>query len=189
MLICTPGFSTAAEVNEISGRGVGMDVVRTAVHVLGGALVIESESGKGSRFTMRLPITVSIIHALLVECGSLTLAFPINTIVRTLELRRGDVLEDAGHKVFPLDGRHTPLKSLNRLLHQALPRGAGSILPIIVSEASGAMVGLVTDRFLGQEEIFVKPLGLPLSRMKSLTGGTITGDGRIVFVVDASTLV
>ncbi|MBK5274073.1 MAG: chemotaxis protein CheA [Desulfuromonadales bacterium] len=189
MLVCSPGFSTVDEISDISGRGVGMDVVRTAIHFLGGSLAIESETGRGSRFTLRLPITVSIIHALLVECGMLTLAFPINTVARTIELSRSDVFEEAGHKAFALDGRHIPLKSLNRLLHQAMPMGAGAIVPVVVSEASGSMVGLVTDRFLGQEEIFVKPLGLPLSRMKSLTGGTITGDGRIVFVVDASTLV
>ena len=189
MLVCAPGFSTAAEVSDVSGRGVGMDVVKTAVHVLGGTLAIESETGLGSRFILRLPITVSIIHALLVECGKLTLAFPVNTVSRTIELRRSDIFEEAGHKVFALEGRHIPLKSLNRLLHQPLPQGAVSIVPAVVSEAGGAMTGLVTDRFLGQEEIFVKPLGIPLSRMKNLTGGTITGDGRIVFVVDASTLV
>ena len=91
--------------------------------------------------------------------------------------------------VFALAGRHIPLKSLNRLLRQPLFKGAVTIAPTVVSESGGAMTGLVTDRFLGQEEIFVKPLGIPLGRMKNLTGGTITGDGRIVFVMDASTLV
>jgi len=189
MLICAPGFSTASRVSDVSGRGVGMDVVKTSVHVLGGTLAVESETGRGSRIILRLPITVSIIHALLVECGRLTLAFPVNTVSRTIELRRGDVFEEAGHKVFALDGKHIPLKSLNRLLHQPLPRGGGPIVPAVVSDVGGIMTGLVTDRFLGQEEIFVKPLGIPLSRMKKLTGGTITGDGRVVFVVDASTLV
>jgi two-component system, chemotaxis family, sensor kinase CheA len=189
MLVCVPGFSTSAEVSDVSGRGVGMDVVKTAVHVLGGTLAIESENGRGSRFVLRLPISVSIIHALLVECGKLTLAFPVNTVSRTIELRRDDIFEEAGRKVFALEGRHIPLKSLNRLLHQPLLQGTGPIMPTVVSEAGGVVAGLVTDRFLRQEEIFVKPLGIPLSRMKNLTGGTITGDGRIVFVVDASTLV
>jgi len=189
MLVCAPGFTTAAQVSDVSGRGVGMDVVRTAVHVLGGTLAIESQTGRGSRFILRLPITVSIINALLVECGQLTVAFPVNSVSRTIELRRDDIFEEAGRKVFALEGRHIPLKSLNRLLCQPPPRGAGPIVPAVVTEAGGATAGLVTDRFLGHEEIFVKPLGIPLSRMKNLTGGTITGDGRIVFVVDASTLV
>jgi two-component system chemotaxis sensor kinase CheA len=188
-LVCVPGFSTAAQVSDVSGRGVGMDVVRNAVHVLGGTLAIESETGRGSRFILRLPISVSIIHALLVECGKLTLAFPVNTVSRTIELRRGDIFEEDGRKVFALEGRHIPLKSLNRLLRQPLAQRTGPIVPTVVSETGGAMAGLVTDRLLRQEEIFVKPLGAPLNRMKNLTGGTITGDGRIVFVVDASTLV
>lgn len=188
MLVCSPGFSTAEEVSDISGRGVGMDAVRTAAHALGGTLAIESEIGRGSRFALRLPITVSIIHALLVECGSLTVAFPVNAVARTIELTRSDIFEDNGRKVFELNGRHVPIKSLNRLLGQGITPGVGPIVPAVVTEAGGSPVGLVTDRFLGQQEIFVKPLGAPLGRMKGLTGGAITGDGRIVFVVDASAL-
>ncbi|MBC8017725.1 MAG: chemotaxis protein CheA [Verrucomicrobia bacterium] len=188
MLVCTPGFSTAKEVSDISGRGVGMDAVRTAVHALGGTLAIESEIGRGSRFILRLPITVSIIHALLVECGRLTIAFPINAVARTIELKRGDIFEDGGRKVFALAGRNVPVKSLNRLLGQEISPSAGPIVPVVVTEAGGRPLGLVTDRLLGQQEIFVKPLGIPLGRIKGLTGAAITGDGRIVFVVDARAL-
>jgi two-component system chemotaxis sensor kinase CheA len=188
MLVCAPGFSTAAEVSDISGRGVGMDAVRSAVHALGGTLAIESEFGRGSRFILRLPITVSIIHALLVECGRLTIAFPVNVVARTIELKRDDIFEDGGHKVFALDGRHVPVKSLNRLLGQGLSAAVGPLVPAVVTDAGGSPVGLITDRVLGQQEIFVKPLGIPLGRMQGLTGGAITGDGRIVFVVDASAL-
>jgi len=188
MLVCAPGFSTAEEVSDISGRGVGMDAVRSAVHALGGTLAIESEIGRGSCFTLRLPITVSIIHALLVECGRLTIAFPVNAVARTIELQRGDIFEDNGRKVFSLAGQHVPVKSLNRLLGQEISQGSGPIIPAVVTEAGGGPLGLITDRLLGQQEIFVKPLGNPLGRMKGLTGGAITGDGRIVFVVDASAL-
>jgi two-component system chemotaxis sensor kinase CheA len=188
MLVCAPGFSTAEEVSDVSGRGVGMDAVRTAAHALGGTLAIESEAGRGSRFILRLPITVSIIHTLLVDCGKLTIAFPVNAVARTIELRREDIVDDNGRKVFMLDGQHVPIKSLNRLLGQEISPGIGPIVPVVVTEAGGSPVGLVTDRFLGQQEIFVKPLGVPLGRMKGLTGGAITGDGRIIFVVDASAL-
>lgn len=186
MLVCEPGFSTAPAVTEVSGRGVGMDAVRHSVHVLGGTLAIDSEPGRGSRFVLRLPITVSIIHALMVECGRLHLAFPVNAVSRTLELKRSDIYEEDGRKVFAMNGGSVPLKSLNRLLRQEMPRrSAGGLVPAVVSEAGGVTVGLITDRFLGQQEIFVKPLGPPLNRMKCLSGGTITGDGRIVFVMDA----
>ncbi len=189
MLVCAPGFSTAEVVSDVSGRGVGMDAVRAAAHALGGTLAIESKTGVGTRFTMRLPITVSIIHALLVDCGKLTIAFPVNAVSRTIELRRSDIFEEKGRKVFALDGRNVPIRSLNRLLGQEMPQGIGPIVPAVVSEAGGSPVALVTDRFLGQQEIFVKPLGPPLGRMKGLTGGALTGDGRIIFVVDASALV
>jgi two-component system chemotaxis sensor kinase CheA len=188
MLVCAPGLSTAAEVSDISGRGVGMDAVKTAVHALGGTLAIESEFGQGSRFILRLPITVSIIHALLVECGRLMIAFPVNVVARTIELKRDDIFEDGGRKVFTMGDRLVPVKSLNRLLGQKISHGVGSIVPAVVTDSGGSPVGLVTDRLLGQQEIFVKPLGHPLGRMKGLTGGAITGDGRIVFVVDASAL-
>jgi two-component system chemotaxis sensor kinase CheA len=165
-----------------------MDAVSTAVHALGGTLAIESECGRGTRFILRLPITVSIIHALLVDCGKLTIAFPVNVVARTIELTRADIFEDGGRKVFVLDDRRVPIKSLNRLLGQDIPMGIGPIVPAVVTEAGGSPLGLITDRLLGQQEIFVKPLGAPLGRMKWLTGGAITGDGRIIFVVDASAL-
>lgn len=188
MLICAPGFSTAETVSDISGRGVGMDAVRAAVHALGGGLVIESEAGRESRFLLRLPISVSIIHALLVECGPLTVAFPVNAVKRTLELRSGEIFEERDQPFFSLDGNHIPLRSLNRMLGQSSVSDSGDLIPTVVIEAGGVMTGLTANRLLGQREIFVKPLGIPLCRIKGVTGGAITGDGRIVYVMDASAL-
>jgi len=188
MLICAPGFSTAETVSDISGRGVGMDAVRTAVHGLGGGLVIESEAGRGSRFLLRLPISVSIIHALLVECGPLTVAFPVNAVKRTIELRDGDIFGEREQAFFSLDDRQVPLRSLNRLLGQSSVPDPGALTPAVIIEAGGVVTGLAADRLLGQREIFVKPLGIPLCRIKGVTGGAITGDGRIVYVMDASAL-
>jgi len=188
MLICAPGFSTAETVSDISGRGVGMDAVRTAVHALGGGLVIESAAGRGSRFLLRLPISVSIIHALLVECGPLTIAFPVNAVKRTIELRAGEISGEREHAFFSLDGGQVPLRSLNRLLGQSSVPDPGALIPAVVIEAGGVVTGLTADRLLGQREIFVKPLGIPLCRLKGVTGGAITGDGRIVYVMDASAL-
>lgn len=188
MLICAPGFSTAETVSDISGRGVGMDAVKVAVHALGGGLAIESEMGRGSRFLLRLPISVSIIHALLVECGPLTVSFPVNAVKRTIELRREEIFEERKQSFFMLDGRQVPLRSLSRLLGQAPVPDARAFVPAVVIEMGDTMVGLAADRLLGQREIFVKPLGIPLSRIKGLTGGAITGDGRIVYVIDATAL-
>jgi two-component system chemotaxis sensor kinase CheA len=188
MLVCAPGFSTAETVSDISGRGVGMDAVRVAVQALGGGLVIESDIGRGSRFLLRLPTSISIIHALLVECGPLAIGFPVNAIKRTAELGNGDIVDDGGESFFFLDGRQVPLRSLNRLLGQPSAPDARDLVPTVVIEAGGTMAGLAVDRLLGQREIFVKPLGIPLNRIKGLTGGAIRGDGRIVYVMDAGAL-
>lgn len=186
MLVCAPGFSTAEAVSDISGRGVGMDVVRSSLHNLGGSLSIKTEIGRGSSFILNLPISVSIINALLVECGSLTVAFPVGAIDRVLELRQSDIKIEEGQKFCSLNAVLLPLKSLNLLLGQTASYSSAFSVPAIATDISGALTGLITDRILGQREIFVKPLGRPLSRMPAITGGAILGDGRIVFVLDAS---
>lgn len=189
MLVCSPGFSTAETVSDISGRGVGMDAVRTVVHSLGGVLSIHSEIGGGSRIVLRLPITVSIIHALIVRSGLLEIAFPINVVTRTLELKREDIIDEAGQKVVELDGLRVPVRSLNRLLGQPVVAGpAVNLAPAVVCEIGGTSVAFIVDRLCGQHEIFVRPLGSPLSSLRGLGGATIAGDGRVVFVVDAASL-
>jgi len=184
MLVCAPGFSTADQINDISGRGVGMDAVKNSVRGLGGTLAIDSVPGQGSRFQLRLPITVSIIPVLLAQCGRLTVAFPVSAVDGTLELGRSEILEENGRRVCLLNDDTLPLISLNRLLGQPLPRHSSSHVPVIVSSDSGRALGLVTDRILGQQEVFVKPLAPPLSRLRGATGGAIMGDGSIVFVMD-----
>lgn len=188
MLICSPGFSTAETVSEISGRGVGMDAVRSAVHSLGGVLSIYSEAGLGSRIVLRLPITVSIIHVLMVRSGKLDVAFPVNIVTRTLELGRYDIIDDSGQKVVDLDGVRMPVRSLNRLLGQPMLSAAARIVPAVVCDIGGGPVAFITDCLLGQQEIFVRPLASPLSFIKGISGATITGDGRVIFVIDAASL-
>jgi len=188
MLVCAPGFSTAEVITDISGRGVGMDAVKTAVHKLGGILSISSEPGKGSLFSIQIPLTVSIIHALMVRCGALMVAFPLNSIERTIELTKQDIHEQDGGKVCTVEGKSVPIKNLNRMLGQPLPRKNGHIVPALLAKVSGVLVALLADEIRGQQEIFIKPLGIPLSGMKWCSGGTILGDGSIVFVVDLSEL-
>jgi len=187
MLICMPGFSTAQIVSDISGRGVGMDAVKSAAHTLGGALAIESEFGKGSRFQLRLPLSVSIIHALLVECADLTVALPVNAVERTLEIAPSDIFDEDGRKFCQLDNIKIPLRTLHTQLMQPAPALGSPHVPIIVSRLNGASVGFICDRIAGQQEIFVKPLGRPFSHLKNASGGAILGSGHIVFVMDLST--
>jgi two-component system chemotaxis sensor kinase CheA len=186
-LICAPGFSTAETVTDISGRGVGMDAVRSAVRTLGGALSIQASVGQGSLFRLTLPLTVSIIQALLVECGPLTVALPVNAVERTLELTRDEIMEQDGRRFFPYAGDSVPLVNLHQLLGRLPPPATPRHCPVIVTTANGAPLGLVVDAITGQREIFVKPLGRPFSRLGTCSGGAILGNGRIVFVMDVNT--
>ena len=187
-LICKPGFSTAATVTDISGRGVGMDAVREAVHTLGGVLTIQSQRGRGSRFVMRLPITVSIINALIVQCGSFELAFPLNVVKQTLELKPSEIREESGCSTIIRGDHPLRLRSLRHALH--LPEAAKerALLPIVVCDIGNSLLAFGVDHISGQQEIFVRPLRSPLSYLRGVSGATVTGDGRVLFVVDAAAL-
>lgn len=189
MLVCAPGFSTAETVSDVSGRGVGMDAVRTAVHSLGGVLTIQSKIGLGSRFIMSLPITVSIINALLVKSGTFDIAFPLNAVKRTIELESDEIFEENGQQVTLVDGSYLPVRSLNRLLGCPFqPDSDVTRNPAVLCEAGGNLVVFLADHLCGQQEIFVRPLGLPLSRLRGINGATISGDGQVIFVADVASL-
>lgn len=186
LLICIPGFSTAREVTDVSGRGVGMDAVRSTIRSLGGSLGIDSEAGRGTTITLKLPLTIAIINVLLVKCENLTLAVPVNSILRTLEIRRSDIVASGKRRFFLLDNEEIPLVGMNRIF--GLPSAAppGPAIPLFVGEVKGRRVGFVVDRFLGQQEVFVKPLGRPLALMKGLTGGATLGNGEVIFILDVA---
>ncbi|MDD2319038.1 MAG: chemotaxis protein CheA [Geobacteraceae bacterium] len=188
MLICLPGFSTATQVTDVSGRGVGMDAVRASLQAIGGSLGIESAPGTGSRFSLSLPLTISIIQILLVRCASLEVAIPVTKILRTVDLRKDAVLTRGKRKYFRLGEDDIPLVSLHRLLDLPLSPIKGESVPAVVVEMKGRMVGLVVDRLVGQQDVFVKPLGSPLNRMKGIFGGAILGDGQVIFIIDPANL-
>jgi two-component system, chemotaxis family, sensor kinase CheA len=191
LLICTPGFSTAREVSDTSGRGVGMDVVKTAVEQLGGTLEIASTPGAGTRFTLRLPASVAIIPILLVTCAGQTLGIPASRVQRTLEIPRAQ-LRSKGRQVLVTvrDGvgaeaveSLVPLLSLRKIL--GLPSTASAdALSVVLTEARGRRVGLVVDSLSGQREVFVKTLASPLNQLSGICGSTVLGDGRIIFLLD-----
>jgi two-component system chemotaxis sensor kinase CheA len=187
MLVCRPGFSTAQEVTETSGRGVGMDVVRAAIRNLGGTLNIISEVGTGTRFQMRLPLSIAIIKILLVSCAGRVLAIPITRVERTLDLPTSEIQTSGPHRLFRLDEEEICLYSLAETLN--LPQAAaGDITWTILTEVRGLRVGLQVDGFFGQRDAFVKPTGFPLNLLIGLSGATVEGDGRVTFVVDPQAL-
>jgi len=188
MLACIPGFSTTKEVTDVSGRGVGMDAVATSIQKLGGTLTIDSEPGKGSRFTLKLPMTIAIIHVLVVECGRFKGAVPVTAVQRTFELRRDQVQTVGNRQMFRLDEEEVPLLSLNRILGLPLGRFPDGIVPLFLTEAKGRRVGVVVDRLLGQHELFIKPLGRPLGKLPGVAGGATLGDGEIVTLLELAEL-
>jgi two-component system chemotaxis sensor kinase CheA len=183
MLICKPGFSTAAAITETSGRGVGMDVVKSAVEHLGGVLEIDGSPGRGTRMLLKLPLSVAIIKILLIECAGRTLGMPVTRVLRTLEVDRGEVQSSGRQLVLRLDQEAVPLLSLSKILGLPGAPFSGSV-PIVLSEVRGRRVGLAVDRLLGQREVFVKALNYPLDRHAGATGATVLGDGRVVFIID-----
>jgi two-component system chemotaxis sensor kinase CheA len=189
MLTCIPGFSTAREITDVSGRGVGMDAVRTKIQGLGGIVSVESEAGKGSRITLKLPLTIAIINVLLAICDRLLVAVPVTNILRTLEIRQDMIFGQDRRKVFYLDNEPVPLVSLNHLFGGQSAPFNSDMVPLFISEIKGRKVGLTVDRFLGQREVFVKPLGRPLTGLRGVAGAAMLGAGEIVFILDIANLI
>jgi two-component system chemotaxis sensor kinase CheA len=165
-----------------------MDSVNTTIQSLSGSLAIESEPGKGCRIIIRLPTTISIINVLLARFAAFTVAFPVSSVSRTLEVRSSQVSVRNGHQELVLDGETIPVFDLGRLLAVPPPPRVEGFLSLFLTEVRGRRLGISVDKFLGQREVFVKPLGRPISRMKGITGGTVLGDGEIVFVLDVASL-
>ena len=189
MLICQPGFSTAKQLTETSGRGVGMDVVKSTLQALGGTLSIDSSLGKGSSFVLTLPLTIAIINVLIVSVCGITLAVPLTGVIRTFELRRDEISVLDGQEIFLLDEETLPVIPLQRFLHLHAETEVKESLPLFIAEIRGRKVGLIVDRIIGHREVFVKSLGRPLSSLAGINSATISGDGEIVFILDIFNLV
>jgi len=189
LLICSPGFSTAATVTDISGRGVGMDVVQNGIQSIGGTLTIDSRPGHGSTFTLRLPVSVAIIHALMVRCGELLLAVPVSAITSTCEVRRNEIIQKGRELYLLRDGTEIPLRNLPRFFRQRETLSSNEILPILLAESNKQPVGLLVDQLLGQQEIFTRPLRHPLTDLRGISGSCLMGNGQIVFIVDPAACV
>lgn len=188
LLTCIPGFSTAREVTDVSGRGVGMDAVRSTIRSLAGSLAIESDVGKGSRIILKLPLTIAIINVLLAEVAGFCVAIPVSNIMRTMELRRRLVSTIGKQKVLYLEDEAIPLFSLNSIFGVPYTPANREFISLFVAEIKGRKVGLAVDRFLGQQEVFTKPLRRPLAKLKGLAGGAILGDGKVVFILDVANM-
>ncbi|WP_432497781.1 chemotaxis protein CheA [Kineococcus auxinigenes] len=189
-----PGFSTAAKVTNVSGRGVGMDVVKTNIERIGGSVDVESTPGQGTVWRLRIPLTLAIVPALTVECAGQRYAMPQVNLLELVSLdaeRMAKAIEDVGGaKVYRLRGALLPLIRLEEALELQRPAGVevSTKLVIAVLECDGRRFGLVVDRVLDTEEIVVKPLSGALKGIGTYAGATIAGDGRVSLILDVQSL-
>lgn len=188
-LIARAGFSTAEAVTDVSGRGVGIDVVATAMRALGGSLEVRSEEGKGTTFTLRLPATLAIVRALLARVGDELYAMPLTHVAETFTPRAGDVQRVQGREAVLLRGALLPLVRLRDLLGAAAPAVPSRAQPVIVLELGERRTGVMVDALLGQQEIVVKSFEAPRGTLPIFSGATILGDGVPALILDAGGLV
>ncbi len=189
-LIFMAGFSTKDEISDISGRGVGMDVVKTRIAQLNGTLDIDSTLGKGSLLTIKVPLTLAILPTLMIALGERTFALPLSSVneIFELETRKTNIVD--GQLMVMVREKAVPIFYLSRWLMrpgETAKYGDGEGQVIIV-QVGNRLVGLVTDQVIGQEEVVIKPLGVMLQGLPGLAGSTITGDGGIALILDIQSL-
>ncbi|MDZ4381020.1 MAG: chemotaxis protein CheW [Parvibaculum sp.] len=194
--IFRPGFSTAAAVTSVSGRGVGMDVVRNNIEKIGGIIEFQSTEGVGSRFTIKIPLTLAIVSALIVECEGERFALPQNSVVELVRINRttSKGLEDInGHPVYRLRDRLLPLVSLCEILglpqtDTAVEAGEADSMYVVVSQVGAFVFGIIVDKVFDTEEIVVKPVSRCMRHISCFSGTTILGDGRVIMILDPNGL-
>ena len=198
-LIFAPGFSTKDKVTEISGRGVGMDVVKTNIQKLNGIIDIESEKGKGSDIILKLPLTVAIIQTLIIGIEDEVFAIPLNSVVETLRISESSIQTIDNHEVINL---RKSVLSLLRLSEEfgiesaseSASDGKAKVLSnkevyVVVVALAEKRIGIVVDTLYGQEEVVIKSLGDYQFGYKGISGATITGDGKVVLIMDIASMI
>ena len=188
-LIFLPGFSTAEKTSDVSGRGVGMDVVRTNLKRLNGTVELSSQLGQGTALTLKLPLTLAILPVLLVRVGDETYALPLRSVSEILRVDSDQVHDDGTSEILHVRDTIIPLGRASRIFHS--PQSSApqdSRLRVVVLSLGGKRLGLVVDDFLGQEETVVKPLSSRLGHIPGVAGGTISGEGSVRLILDPAGL-
>ncbi len=195
-LLATPGFSMSEKVTEVSGRGVGLDVVKAKIDALGGKFEVDSELGAGTRFTLTLPLTLAIIKAMLVKVNTETFALPLMSIRETIKIEQKELRWINNFEVITVRDEVIPILRLDKELEiVSLEQHSGEQkrlsdkrLSIVIVEHGKESIGLVVSKVLGELDIVVKPLGSIVKRIKGITGATILGDGRVALILDVMNL-
>jgi len=188
-LIFAPGFSTAAKVTSVSGRGVGMDVVRTNISELKGFIEIETEVGKGTTFSIKLPLTLAIIQGLIVNCGGEKFAIPLNSVLNVVSVETDHIYTLNQIEVIRIREDVIPLLRLDYALNTPEKKENISDSYVVIVGVGSNSIGIVVDDLLGQQEVVIKSLGEYLGSIKAISGSTIMGDGSVIMIVDVAVLV
>ncbi|MGN7760372.1 chemotaxis protein CheW [Paenibacillus sp. 22594] len=189
-LLFAPGFSTAEIISDVSGRGVGLDVVKSKITSLGGNVVIYSTLGKGTNFSVQLPLTLSIIAAMLVRLGSEKYAIPLSSIVETGIVKQSQIRTIHGNKMLEFRNSHIPLVSLSKIF--SIPdydESTEEETEIVVIRKGERLVALAVQDFIGQNEIVIKNLGKYLPEVQGISGATILGDGQVALIIDPNAFI
>jgi two-component system sensor histidine kinase and response regulator WspE len=184
-----PGFSMKETVTDISGRGVGLDVVQSMIRAVRGAIRVSSQPGKGMRFTLQLPLTLSVVRALLVEIAGEPYAFPLGLIARTLRVAPTDVATTEGRQHFSFEGRRVGLVEANEVLGRPAGRRDVGDLPVVVVGEGEHRYALVVDKFFGEHELVVQPLDPRLGKVKDIAAGALMENGAPVLIIDVEDVV
>lgn len=188
-LLFRPAFSTAEKISDVSGRGVGLDVVKNKIEGLGGDVEVSTKLGEGTKFTVRLPLTLAIIQALMVEVRDEKYAIPLNSIVTIEDVMVSDIKYVQQKEVINLRGTVIPLVRLDEVLDCPPREEEPENLVVVIVKKGDKQTGLVIDNLLGQQEIVIKPLGKYINIHKMISGATILGDGEVALIIDSNSLV
>ncbi|MDR0137386.1 chemotaxis protein CheA [Metabacillus idriensis] len=188
-LIFSSGFSTAETISDISGRGVGLDVVKNTIEALGGSIAIDSREGAGSLFSIQLPLTLSIISVMLVKLANEKFAIPISSIIETAVISKDEVMSAHNQKVIDFRGRIVPLISLTEVFEVPAEKEEDSHLAIVIVKKGDKTAALTVSSFIGQQEIVLKSLGHYLNSVFAVSGATILGDGQVALIIDCNALI
>ena len=186
-IIFLPGFSTAEKISDISGRGVGMDVVRSKIEALSGHVDVETRVNEGSVFKIKLPLTLAIIQAMMVRVQDEMYAIPLGSIDSTISIQPTDIKTVQNREVIVLRGEIIPIIRMEETLEVPHVRDFDEIFVVVVHSGE-AKAGLVVDKLIGQQEIVIKTLGNLFQGLKMFSGATVLGDGRIALILDVATI-
>lgn len=187
--IFEPGFSTAEKITDISGRGVGMDVVKTNLGRINGIIDISSEVGKGTKINLKIPLTLAIIQVLMVKTNGEIYALPLSSILETVRVTRDSIKTVDGQEILNVRDRLIPLIRLSEVLEIEMDRNKKDLVYVVLMAIAEKRIGIIVDELCHQEEVVIKSVGSYFSDIKEISGATITGDGKVGLILDPASLI